>query len=231
MFLDRIHDLTESIVRIDQTIGFKRLLLYVFLGLFVFVLFNFKTIIKSSIELVTDLTEEIHNEKMAKRDELLAELNPILASFRTEVKADRVLYFEYHNSKENLVGIPFKYIDLVLQSNRYGVSRVPEGSYKDINVGAITALYENIKDGEIVVCKGEDDLDFMRKYPGTYELFENRDGSKQQIFISLPGVKQPIGMVVLEWIKESPMSSPADIKKVSGTTYISRINALILSKR
>ena len=92
MFLDRIHDLTESIVRIDQTIGFKRLLLYVFLGLFVFVLFNFKTIIKSSIELVTDLSEEIHNEKMAKRDELLAELNPILASFRTEVKADRVLY-------------------------------------------------------------------------------------------------------------------------------------------
>ena len=71
----------------------------------------------------------------------------------------------------------------------------------------------------------------MRKYPGTYELFENRDGSKQQIFISLPGVKQPIGMVVLEWIKESPMSSPADVKKVSGTTYISRINALILSKR
>ena len=45
-------------------------------------LFNFKEVVKSGIEIVTDLQEEIHNDKLVKRDELMGELLPLLSEFR-----------------------------------------------------------------------------------------------------------------------------------------------------
>ena len=228
--LDHIKDLTDALVRLDKRVGFRGLVKYVALILVIFGLFNFKSIVKGGIELVIELQEEMHNEKMEKRDQLLAELVPILAEFRGETGADRVLYFEYHNSKENLVGIPFKYIDLVLQSTKYGVIPISEHGYQDINVGAITELYEVIKNGEIVYCHGSGDTDFQRKYQGTYALLQEVDGSKRQMFISIPGVNQPIGLIVLEWLGDGEDNNTDNIKRVS-KNFIPRINGLILSKQ
>lgn len=231
MLLKYFNDIVDAIIRLDETVGFKVFVKYTFLGIFLVALFNIKSIIKNTIELVGDINEEIHNEKLVKRDALLAELHPILVEFRTKTGADRILYFEYHNSKENLVGIPFKYINLVLQDSQFGIPRVPESLYQDINVGEITSLYEEIKDGDIVYCSGPDDIQFNLAYPGTYDLFECTDGSKQQLYISLPGVNQPIGMIVLEWIEEDTKIDRKYITELISSIYLSRINGCILSKR
>jgi hypothetical protein len=111
--------------------------------------------------------DEIHKEKIEKRDQLLAEMIPLLTEFRAELEADRILYFEYHNSKENLIGIPFKYVDLVLQNNRYGVQPIPSPIYRDISAGVLTDLYEVIKTGKTVYCEG-DDIEFQKEHPGAY---------------------------------------------------------------
>lgn len=231
-FLDKIKEITDAIVKIDQKVGFRHILLYVVLILVLIGIFNFKSIVRGSIELVQELNEEIHTEKMEMRDQLLQELTPILLEFRSAANADRILYFEYHNSKENLVGIPFKYIDLVLQNTRYGIAAAPESSFKDINVGIITNLYEKIKTGDIIYSCGPQDTIFEELYPGTFELFSSKDGSQMQAFISIPGIKQPVGMIVLEW---QCIDEEFDINKirsiVNGTnSFVSRINALIMSK-
>lgn len=231
MFLKYLNDIVDAIIKLDETVGFRVLVKYAFLGILLIVLINIKSVIKGTIELVGDINEEIHNEKLVKRDALLAELHPILVEFRTKTEADRILYFEYHNSKENLIGIPFKYIDLVLQDSRFGIPRVPESLFQDINVGEITSLYEEIKDGDIVYCSGPDDIQFHRIYPGTYEFFESSDGSKQQLYISLPGINQPIGMIVLEWIGEDTKIDQKYITGLTNSIYLSRINGCILSKR
>lgn len=71
----------------------------------------------------------------------------------------------------------------------------------------------------------------MEKYPGIYELVNSRDCSKRQIFISIPGINQPIGLIILEWINESNIElNVEEIKKTATYNYIPRINALILSK-
>ena len=166
---------------------------------------------------------------MQLRDELLRDLQPMLNEIRANVKADRLLYFEYHNSKENLVGIPFKYADLVLQGTRYNVAPAPEGLYKDINTGTITPLYEKLKH-DIV---SSDDTLFCYTYPGTYELFNGNDGSEKQVFVSIPGVDQPIGMLVFEWIDEDQVIDKKKIEYILGShggNYLSRINGLIMSK-
>lgn len=228
-FLNKLKEISDFLVRIDQKIGFNKIVKYVFLVLLVLGIVNFKTVVRECIELVQEINTEEHNEKMKQRDELLQCLQPILNEIRAHTRADRVLYFEYHNSKENLVGIPFKYADMVLQASSYNVSMVPENLYKDINTGAITNLYEELKH-DIV---SSDDSMFCYKFPGAFELFNGNDGSVKQVFVSIPGVDQPIGMLVFEWVDESRV---VDVKKIEyilsphGGNYLSRINGLIMSK-
>jgi len=233
---NRIKDIVQIIIELDESIGFKKVVKYVLFGLFILGIFNIKTVTKTCIEFISDLSEEIHNEKMAKRDELLFELQPILRSFMNErgINADRILYFEYHNSKENLVGIPFKYVDLVLQVSSYGVPSVKESDFKDINVGMISTLYEDIKFGETVHYRGMNDSIFLNKYHGVYDIFE-KDQSSEKLFISIPGITQPIGLIVLEWFSrgnEESEEGRINVCTVNDVAdkYIPRINALIMSK-
>lgn len=229
-FLNKLNEISEFFIRMDQKIGFKKIVRYVFLILLVLGIVNFKTVVKEVVEVVSEITEEQHNEKMQLRDELLRDLQPMLNEIRVYTRADRVLYFEYHNSKENLVGIPFKYADLVLQASSYNVTTVPENVYKDINTGAITSLYEELKHNII----SSDDSMFCYKFPGTYGIFNGNDGSEKQVFVSIPGVDQPIGMLVFEWVDEDV---DIDIKRIEyilgghGGNYLSRINGLIMSKQ
>ena len=113
---EKIDEISDSLIKLDQKLGVKKIIQYLVILLLFIGVINIKSVLRWGVEFVTELNEEIHTEKMEKRDQLLAELVPELHELRGATGADRVLYFEYHNSKENVVGIPFKYIDLVLQS-------------------------------------------------------------------------------------------------------------------
>lgn len=236
-FLDHITDLSESLVRLDERIGFKRLFSYLLIILLIIGLFNFKTIVKETIELYNEVSDQIHDEKMIKRDEILADLNDILKEYRAHVGADRVLYFEYHNSKENLAGIPFKYIDLVMQDRAYWASGIPIDMYRDINVGAITSLYEDLKTSIVIFCisDGEDVKgpgwkqitvdEFHEVYSGAYDIFQS-DGQRQQVYISIPGPKQPIGLMIFEWLDESKEIDRGRVIEVTAA-FVPRITGLM----
>lgn len=230
-FWGKIGELADAIVKIDEKVGFRKLLNYVLLLLALLLLFNFRIVTREVIEFVQEISEQIHDDKMVKRDELMQELAPLLQEFRAEAGADRILYLEYHNSKENLVGIPFKYIDLVQQNSKYGVACASVENFKDINVGLITDLYSGLKNNDIIICKGEGDREFLQKYQGAFELFNELDNSRQQAFISIPGVSQPIGLVVLEWIDNELSDVSIEAINKIDNTYRARINALILKKR
>lgn len=228
--LDYLGNLSDNLIKLDKTIGFGGLLKYAILIVIIIGLFNFKEVVKTGIEIVTDLQEEIHNDKLVKRDELMGELLPLLSEFRGYCSADRILYFEYHNSKENLVGIPFKYLDLMLQCNRYGMAPVTSRNFRDINSGLLVEMYEKIKFGDYAYCGGERDHEFQTAYPGIYSLFkEVQDDTKQRMFMSIPGYKQPLGLIIIEWSNEV---ENRDLEKVqeASKVFLPRITALINSK-
>lgn len=228
MILDKLREIVDAIISVDEKIGFQKFVKYTLLGLVIMAAINYKTLIKDCIEIVADISAELHAQKMELRDQLLAEIYPILSEFRSDVKADRVLYFEYHNSKENLIGIPFKYVELVRQSSKYSIAPVNQEKYKNINAGAITSIYEDIKFGNIVYCSGPYDTVFNTKHPGVFDLVNSKDGSRRHIYINIPGIDQPVGMIILEWMNES--NSELDLAEISETAsknYIPRINALI----
>ena len=236
-FLDHVNDISESLVRLDERIGFKRLFSYLLIILVIIGIFNFKTIVKETIELYSEVSEQIHNEKMIRRDEILADLDDILKEYRAHIDADRVLYFEYHNTKENLAGIPFKYIDLVMQDRAYWATGIPIDMYRDINVGAVTSLYEDLKtsivifsvfDGEYIKGSAWKQIStdqFATDYPGANDIF-NQDGPKQQMYVSIPGAKQPIGLLIFEWLNTDSTIDRGKAIEVTAA-FVPRITGLM----
>lgn len=231
--LEQIKSILELIKWIDEKVGFWKSIVYSIIGLIIIAAINYKTILKSVVISAGDISSKVHRERLEKRDELLTKLYPILTDLRSEAKADRLLYFEYHNSKENMVSIPFKYFALVQQTTRHDVPPVYEEKYGDLNTGAITDLYNYIKRGDIVYCSGEKDRVFRDKFPGTWTLFNSRDNSSRQLYVGVPGINQPVGFIVIEWIDEvgeeiSPVNIP-ELEKIISHHYIPTINGLILS--
>jgi hypothetical protein len=226
--LDKFKALSEIFTYIEEKLGFRKFTQYVFFVILIFGMFNFRSIIRTVIEISSEISEEQHAKKMTLRDELLDELNPILTEMRATIGADRVLYLEYHNSKENLVGIPFKYVDLVLPVKSYGVPEFDYSKYKEISSGVITVLYQDLRKSKVIINKGASDNTFLIGYPGISEYIESSDGSKQQCFLNLPGINSPIGLIIVEWVEDEERDWDK-IEKVS-QSYISRINGLVLSK-
>lgn len=204
MILDYIKDVADSIIRIERSIGFRMFKKYVFLGLLVLAAFNFKYIATEVVVFVTNISNEIHNEKMNVRDEYMTEIAPLLIELRVKSGADRVLYFEFHNSEENLGGIPFKFFDLLYANSEIGVSEVSSNDYKNINTGMYIDFFNDLRTKGSLVCHGADDVVFREKYLGIFSKMSMIDGCQSITFVSVPGVKRPIGFIALEWMNKCP---------------------------
>lgn len=230
VFLDKLKDLVDAAIKVEEKLGIRKAISYVFLGLLIYGVINFKAIVIDGIELVQELTEEIHNQKMDKRDDFVASMNEVLIDLRHQTGADRVLYFEWHNTKENSVGVPFRYFDLVLQTEGYNIPKCLD--YKDIPAGWIVELYEMIKHGNTtILCDSQNKLDQL--YPIS-QVFYSQDGSRYQMFIGInytskDGI-QPVGFLAIEWM-DSERGIDVSLEEVdeilTESETASRINTLI----
>lgn len=221
-----LKEIGNFIVKMETKIGFWKLVRYVLLGFLIAGAICYKQVLSNVIELVNQVNYENHARRMEQRDQLLSELDKLLIEFGTTTDADRILYFEYHNSKENLLGIPFKYVDLVMTYKRYGLSEVNLSNYRDINSGLITGLYETLRKQSVVINHGSQDYQFSRQYSSVYDFLSQSDGSNQQMFINLSGINAPIGLIIIEWYNEDVEKDWKSLTKTS-IIYESRINALV----
>ena len=226
---DLIESIVNSIIKLNKNLGISGVIKYLLLFLLVIALFNFKSVIRGSIGAIEDIGTAIHNGKLQARDELLIELSPLLSEYRTISGADRLLYFEYHNSKENLVGIPFKYLDLVLMSKKYGISEFEIQRYHELNAGILSSIFPDLRKTGYIINKGSIDPTFYRDHHEVADFIQSQDGSIQQVYINIPGVHTPIGIIILEWTSEEDDKDWNEIINIS-KDYVTRINGLVLSK-
>ena len=226
---DKFKMLSETLSMIEEKLGLLKFVQYSLFILVMYVAFNFSSIIENVMKMQTELAKKEHEKRLLMRDDLMTELNPLLVELRSGTGASRVLYFEYHNSTENFVGIPFKFANLVLSNQIYGCPSYDISKYKDINSGLISGIYDELKKNNIIINRRMDSTnEFYSKHPEIHDFFSSQDGSKQQVFINLPGVNSPMGFIVLEWMDEKQKSKEdwEDIRdKIN--SEITRINALI----
>lgn len=224
---DKLKMLSETLSMIEEKLGLLKFVQYSLFILVMYVAFNFSSIMENVMKMQTELVKKEHEKRLLMRDDLMTELNPLLVELRSGTGASRVLYFEYHNSTENFVGIPFKFANLVLSNQVYGCPSYDVSKYKDINSGLISGIYDELKKNNIIINRGGES-EFHSSHPEVHDLFSSQDGSKQQIYINLPGVNSPMGMIVLEWMDEKIKTDEEweDIEdKIN--SEIPRINALI----
>lgn len=219
--------LSETLSMIEEKLGLLKFIQYSLFILVMYVAFNFSSIMENVMKMQTELAKKEHEKRLLMRDSLMTELNPLLVELRSGTGASRVLYFEYHNSTENFVGIPFKFANLVLSNQAYGCPSYDVSKYKDINSGLISGIYDELKKNNVIINKGGES-EFYSSYPEVYSFFSSQDGSEQQVFINLPGVNSPMGMIVLEWMNEKIKTDEEweDIENKINSE-IPRINALI----
>ena len=216
----------DSLIKLDVVVGFKKVRRYAFLALFILAIFNINNIATGLVTFFLGITEEIHSQKMEQREYYMTQLTPILADIRADCGADRILYFEFHNSEENLDGLPFKFFDLMKSDCKYGIPEVFGKSYKNVNAGMYTEVFNDLAIGEMLYCRGFYDQSFRKKYKGFYELLKETDRSSVHVISSVPGIRKPIGFIVLEWMDDS---KELDIEtRVEATihSHIARIAAL-----
>lgn len=226
IILEKLKQLVAAFAYVDKKLGYKKFVIYISTLSIIYICLNIRPIVREVIEFIQEIQEQIHEEKLIKRDYLLSELSPILRELRAETGADRILYFEYHNSKKNLIGIPFKYVDLVQVHRKYGVPKFEYTHLKNINSGVLTGIYEAMKKNNIIINNG--DGEFASRYPEDFEYIAENDEAVQHCFINLPGVHIPVGFIVLEWNDRDP-NRDWDSVTVIGKRYMSRINALIIA--
>lgn len=235
--VDKVRSLLDTFSTLDRKLGFWKIFRYCLLIALFTALYNYKAIVRDFIEIYEQVNREEHDRRIQVRDQLLHELNPTLREMMGQLGADRVLYFEYHNSKENLVGIPFKYVDLILYSTKWQSPPFNPEKLKSINSGRITYLFEDLKEDEVLIYRGVSDYDFLRKYPGIVELMSSGDpqelGNQGQLaFVNVPGIRVPIGLVVFEWLNSDEARDWGRIER-DCHTFSTRINAVVIenSKR
>lgn len=225
--LDKLKALSETLSMVEEKLGLIKFIQYSLFILVLYIGFNFTSIVENVIRIQTELEKKEHEKRLLMRDDLMTELSPLLVELRSGTGASRILYFEYHNSTENFVGIPFKYANLVLSNQEYNCSNYDITKYKDINSGLISGIYDELKRNGMILNKGLDvDSTFYSRYPEIHNFFSSQDGSRQHIFINLPGVSSPMGMIVLEWMDENTDRNWGEIKERINSE-VPRINALI----
>lgn len=227
---DKFKEFADVLYQIDQRIGFGKFRKYTILFLVVLTLVNYRVIVKDVVGFILELEQEIHADKMSVRDDLNAELNPLLVNFRAEAGADRILFYAFHNTKEDVLGIPFKYFELILQDHNYETPGLIDNEYSEEgNTGYIVSLYSDLIKNKVVICHSENDIRFRANYSGVFELFHSNDSCRTYVFATVPGVDRPIGFIVLEWVENGKVDSREEIIENIVRKYIPRMNALIVA--
>ena len=221
--IDKLRQFGEVLAGIDRGLGFRKFVQYTLVaGLLILlapVMVDPRGSIKSTVSFFINISEEIESDRMVERDLAIKEVYPVLRELRAALWADRVVYYEYHNSIQNEAGVPFKFVDLVYEVHGPGLPDLP--SRNNLNASRFSELYTELQKSGIVMNRG--DRAFGYKYPGTSIL---TSGSGRQAFINVVGDQNPLGLLIIEWNDDL---TPIDWSTVDrlGLRDAMRVNALM----
>lgn len=182
----------------DEKFGFRKILLYTTYVLVVIALLNWESILVRINDSLRRIEDERHAKNLAIREKISLEIHPCLVELRARTDADRVMLFEFHNSINNLIGIPFKYISMTDHAEPYGAIFTPK--YNDVNSEVIGSF---IRDLKVNMWEKMDDLEMLKKSDSSVlDVLNNKEAvAACYQYISVFG--RPIAILVLEWHSRS----------------------------
>lgn len=190
-----------------------------------------KTMQEQNTQLINHIIEnkqhdkEIHDEMISQKMELSSEINSNLLTVLNVNNADRVGVIEFHNSYNNLLGVPFAKYSIQYEQTKRGAYIEPLSTKcSNMPFSTISGIVDDIYHSDGWQIKYENINDIEVKSSTLYYLL-NEVGAKALIFNAMYDTNNKmIGILFLEYHHEIPNHINYDELKIDTAQITSIIN-------
>ena len=195
--------------------GFIVILFIIMYGVYL-LLKNYSSVIKKYIEELLDEKSKKHSDGTIHRKNVSPKIRSEIMELAAEIKADRVLVFEFSNGTSNLVGLPFLYVSATYEVTTPGTPAVSL-QYQKINSAIIAEFIEELEDKGFYYVK--DITEAKDKYPILYD-FMKPNNVHSALFYTLYGVNDTIGFVVATTVKDKEFTRADSLPRIASAAQI-----------
>lgn len=177
---------------------------------------NYSSVIKTYLEERLDEKNKKHLSGALHRKSISPKIRTEILEVAEEIKADRVLVFEFSNGTSNLVGLPFLYLSATYEVVTPGTSPVAL-QYQKINAAIVAEFIEELEEKGYYYVK--DIAETREKFPILYN-FMAPNGAHSALFYTLYGVNNTIGFMVATTVKNHEFTRADSLPKIAGAAQI-----------
>jgi len=177
---------------------------------------NYSSVIKNYLEERLDEKNKKHLSGALHRKNISPKIRAEILEVAQDIKADRVLVFEFSNGTTNLVGLPFLYLSATYEVTTPGTPPVAL-QYQKINAAIVAEFIEELEDKGYYYVK--DVAETREKFPVLHN-FMAPNGAHSALFYTLYGVDNTIGFVVATTVKNHTFTRTDALPKIAGAAQI-----------
>lgn len=165
--------------------------------------------LKTVIETHDANKKEEHYEGMAKRMEVSSKINDELYDMMIQYRARRALVIEFHNSKENLNGLPFAWYDATHETTQPNVVKVQQRC-QNIAIGQVMTIINDLRENDgYLVYDSERIISMSARNSMLYIwLIEENNQINNVVYIGIYNQQDVmIGVITLEYTEKYPIEN------------------------
>ena len=152
------------------------------------------------LEMMLKHSKQEHNEKIDKREAISIPIQEKINHLKIYYNCTRVAVLEFHNSKENLNGLPFKWYDMIYESQIKTADSISHDA-QNLPANTLLPIIQDLKQNNIVILDHEKIAsDIFSKSPVLYDHLINKVNANTVIYVPLRNLNDKlIGLLVLEY--------------------------------
>lgn len=177
---------------------------------------TYSSTIKKYLELKLDEGSKKHADGAVYRKNISPKVRAEILELAEEIRADRVLVFEFSNGTSNLVGLPFLYVSATYEVTTPGTAPVAL-QYQKVNAAIIAEFLEKLEEKGYYYVK--DIEDSKEEFPILYS-FMHPNNAHSVLFYTLYGVNNTIGFVVATTVNKKTFTREDSLPKIAGSAQI-----------
>lgn len=180
------------------------------------ILKNFSSIIKTYLENKIAQNSKDHASAAMHRKNVAPKIRSEIRELASEIKADRVMVFEYSNGSSNLVGLPFLHMTATYEVVTPGTESVAP-SYQKLNTSIIAEFLEVLETKGYFYAKNLEEVKDI--YPVMYNLLKPNNVNSI-LFYTLYGVDDIIGFVLAVTTKHHEFNRDVTLPRIAGVAQV-----------
>lgn len=154
---------------------------------------NYSSLIKTFFENRIKEEGKAHIKATLHRKNITPKVRQILSELAEEVKADRVVLFEFSNGSSNLIGLPFLYLSATAEVVKSGILPI-SNQYQKLNVSIIAEFLEKLETKGYFYAKDINEI--STEFPMLYNMMYVNN-VKSALFYTIIGVDDTIGFLLV----------------------------------